>query len=184
MHFKWWRNNSSRVGRPTIKNFLSPKKWVSSVQLKTVSHRFFVWLLLVLLFLWLFFVCLFFFLLFQWFEEITQQFSIYNTCFGKLIPSSVVEACYNLNFFRCGSWLQFEYANYNDFNKSWMWQKNNEEREMLFLFLLFWRWHKFAETCLVNWKLLCYFFKQPIFCSRVRLLFLFMFLFLFFLFFG
>ena len=27
----------------------------------------------------------------------TQQFSIYKTCFAKLVPSSVVEALYNLN---------------------------------------------------------------------------------------
>ena len=35
------------------------------------------------------------------FEEITQQFSIYNTCFDKRLPSSVAEARYNLNILSC-----------------------------------------------------------------------------------
>ena len=32
-----------------------------------------------------------------WFGEITQQFSIHKTGFGKRMPSSFVEARYNLN---------------------------------------------------------------------------------------
>ena len=32
-----------------------------------------------------------------WFGEITQQFSIYKAGFGKRMPSSFVEARYNLN---------------------------------------------------------------------------------------
>ena len=33
----------------------------------------------------------------KWFGEITQQFSIYKTGFGKRMPSSFVEARSNLN---------------------------------------------------------------------------------------
>ena len=54
---------------------------------------------------------------FNW-VEITQQFSIYKTCFGKRMPSSVVEARYNLNSLQLKKQLQFEYANYNDLMKA------------------------------------------------------------------
>lgn len=52
---------------------------------------------------------------------------------------------------------------------SFQWNRCNWQFQIVTSFYN-WRWHKFAETCLVNWKLLPYFFKsEQMFCSRVRL---------------